>query len=111
MVDIQRSALIKKGLILAYVLAVICILVLVMRMFIGGNVIMDPDAMLPMTYVESSSLLLAMGALPMIALSVLLYQASPLKKKGLILVPSLIPVSCFVIWLTLISFEFLKSMG
>jgi hypothetical protein len=40
----------KKILIAIYLIGVICVGVLLARMFIGGNNITNPEAMLPITY-------------------------------------------------------------
>ncbi len=103
-----KANLFKKFLMGLYLIGMVCILVLVGRLLIGGNRIINPQAMLPMSYLESSSLLLAIGAFPMAMVSVLLVKTMTHPKKLLLLVPSMIPVTCFVIWFALIGFEFLK---
>lgn len=71
----------KKILIAFYLVSVICVGVLLARMLIGGNRIINPEAMLPVTYLESSSMLLALGSVPMCFTSYLLYRNSVNKKR------------------------------
>lgn len=99
----------KKILIAIYLIGVICVGVLLARMFIGGNNITNPEAMLPVTYLESSSMLLALGLVPMCLASYLLYRNSVNKKRFLLFIPSLITVCNFVYWIAVIGLGFINT--
>ncbi len=99
----------KKMLITIYTIGVICVCVLLVRMLIGGNKIVNLYAMLPCTYFESSSGILAIGSFPMCFVSILLYRVSVNKKRFLVFIPAIITVCFFVYWIVIIVSVFLNS--
>ena len=100
----------KKILIAVYALGAACVCFLLGRGIIGGNQIMNPDAMLPTTYLESSTFLLAAGALPMCIFGFLLYRQYTGKKRILLLIPCVITLCCAVYWLGVIGWGFFNMI-
>lgn len=99
----------KKILITIYIIGVICVCVLLVRMLIGGNNIINPDAMLPFTYFESSSIILAIGSFPMCIVSYLLYREFVNKERFLLFIPSIITVCSLVYWIVVMGLGFINS--
>ncbi|MDF2542428.1 MAG: hypothetical protein K0S47_2146 [Herbinix sp.] len=100
---------VKKILITVYIIGVICVCALLGRMMIGGNNLINPDAMLPITYFENSSILLAIGSFPMSIVSYLLYREFRNKKALLLFIPSIITVCCIVYWIGVIGLGFINT--
>ena len=99
----------KKILITIYIIGVACVCALLARALIGGSNIVYPDAMLPFTYVESSSIFLAIGSIPMCIVSYLLYKVVASKKRLLLFIPSIITVCCLVYWIVVVGLGFINS--
>ncbi len=99
----------KKVLIAIYSIGVIIVCILLVRMFIGGNNIINPDSMLPFTYFESSSIILAIGSFPMCIVGYLLFRKFVDKKRFLLLIPCMITICNLVYWITIISLGFFNS--
>ncbi len=99
----------KKILRAIYLVGIICVCVLLARMLIGGNRIINPEAMLPVTYLESSSMLLALGSVPMCLASYLLYRNSVHKKRFLLFIPSLITACNLVYWIAITGLGFVNT--
>jgi hypothetical protein len=78
-------------------------------MLIGGNNIINPDAMLPFNYYESSSIILAIGSFPMCIVSYLLYRECINKKRFLLFIPSIITVCSLIYWIGVMGFGFINS--
>lgn len=99
----------KKILFVLYIVGVTCVCVLLARMLIGGNSTINPDAMLPFTYFESSSIILAIGSIPMSIVSYLLYRKSVNKKRILLFIPAIIAVCSLVYWIVVVGLGFINS--
>jgi hypothetical protein len=99
----------KKFLITVYILGVICVCFLLARMLISGNNIINPNAMLPLTYFESSSIILAIGSLPTCIVSYLLFRESVNKKRFLLFIPSIITVCNLAYWIVIIGLGYVNS--
>jgi len=99
----------KKILITIYIIGVVCVCVLLVRMLIGGNNIINPDAMLPLTYFESSSIMLAIGSLPMCIINYLLFREFANKKRFLLFIPSIITTCCLIYWSVIVGIGFINS--
>ena len=91
----------KKIILTIYIIGVICVFFLLIRMIVGGNNIMDPDAMLPTTYAQSSFFILSIGSFPMFIVNYLLYRVTVNKKKFLLFIPSIVTVGCLVVLMVL----------
>jgi len=66
-------------------------------MIIGGNNIINPEAMLPVTYAESSTFILAAGSFPMCLVSFLLFVFSEKSKlRFLLFTPAVITLASLV---------------
>ena len=66
-------------------------------MIIGGNNIINPEAMLPVTYAESSTFILAAGSFPMCLVSFFLFAYSEKRKRRLLLlIPAAITLLCLL---------------
>lgn len=99
----------KKILIIIYIIGVICVCFLLVRMLIGGNNIINPDAMLPLTYIESSSIILAIGSFPMCIVSYLLYREFINKKRFQIFIPSIITIFSLAYWIVVMGLGLINS--
>jgi len=87
----------KRFFTVLYVAGVICVCVLIMRMIIGGNRIINPYAMIPATYFTSSNILLAVGSLPMCLASLLMFIFSEKSKlRFLLFIPAVITFASLV---------------
>lgn len=98
----------NKGLVSIYIVGVICVVVLLIRIIIGGNNVINKDAMIPFTYFESSSILLAIGSIPMSAISYLLYKELSNKRKFLVFIPAIISVCSLLYWIVAVILELIK---
>lgn len=97
----------KKIFIAVYTIGVLCVCILLVRMVIGGGRIISPDAMLPVSYAESSAFFLAAGALPMCILSFLLYKQYTGKRRILLFLPAVVTLGCAVYWVAVIAMGFM----
>jgi hypothetical protein len=102
-------AITKNFLITIYIIGIICVCALLARMLIGGNAIINPDSMLPLTYLESSSIILAIGSFPMYIVSSLLFREFIHKKRVLLFIPSIITACNLVYWTVIIGLGFINS--
>lgn len=100
----------KKVLITIYSIGVTCVGILLVRMFVGGNSIINPDAMIPVTYLESSSIILAIGAFPMCIVSYLLFRQLVNKRRFLIFIPSIITACNLVYWIVIMGLGFINMV-
>lgn len=72
-------------------------------MLIWRTQIINPDAMIPMTYFESSSIILALGAIPMVLASIPMVRIFNGKKRIFILLPGLVTVGNFLYWIIVLA--------
>ena len=83
-----------------YIIGIGCVACLLIRAFVGGANVSNPQAMLPVTEFEASSILLGIGFIPMLVSSlfvIFLFDVKKIVKRILILIPSLIALIPFII--------------
>jgi hypothetical protein len=90
----------KKGIsIFIYVVGVCLVAFFIAKALLGGNTVLNPDAMLPFTEFERNSIFLGIGFIPMILSCIFLIKTFDIKtrlKKILVLVPGIITGIPFV---------------
>ena len=96
----------KKGIsIFIYVVGSFLVAFFMAKALLGGNTVLNPDAMIPFTEFERNSIFLGLGFIPMILSCIFLIIAFDIKermKKILVLVPGIITGIPFVFGVGLI---------
>ncbi len=93
-----------------YIIGVICVCAILAEMLIGGNKVINPEAMLPFTYFESGTVKLAMGAVPMCVVSYLLFMQFKNKKRFLLLIPGIITAVNFIYWSGIMAIGYINML-
>ena len=90
----------QKFVLVIYVIGVACVIYLLYRAFLGSVNVSNPQAMLPVTEFEASSILLGIGFIPMFISSLFVIRLFDVKKhlkRLFIFIPCIITVIPFII--------------
>ena len=90
----------QKFVLVIYVIGVACVIYLLYRAFLGSVNVSNPQAMLPVTEFEASSILLGIGFIPMFISSLFVIRLFDVKKhlkRLFIFIPCLITAILFII--------------
>ena len=95
-----------------YTVGVICVIYLLFRGFVGSDNVSNPQAMLPVTEFEASSILLGIGFIPMFISSLFVIRLFDVKKhlkRLFIFIPCIITVIPFIIIAGILILMFIRG--
>ena len=103
---------IQKLALFIYTVGVICVIYLLFRGFVGSDNVSNPQAMLPVTEFEASSILLGIGFIPMFISSLFVIRLFDVKKhlkRLFIFIPCIITVIPFIIIARILILMFIRG--
>ncbi len=89
----------KEISIILYIVGIFMVIYFVAKAFIGGNTVLNPEAMIPFTEFERNCIFLGLGFIPMILSCVYLIRTLDIKarvKRTLVFIPGFITAIPFV---------------
>lgn len=92
-----------------YGIGAAAVLILLILVLSRSAVVLNPDAMLPMELHELASIWLALGSIPMLVFSTLLYDSSKRKHGAVLLfLPSAVCLAFDLYWIYIAVMRFIK---